>query len=151
VLSRDEDTEGFISYLHGLEPDLQAPFNSVNIPMVLPSFGGIVQFELCANSAEDAPRKAAAAVNQSLLRQQRWSFYSNAEDEQQKRAFRLLHDVRHAIANDHFELLYQPKHELRNGACLAAEALLRWTHEELGPVSPAEFIPLIEKTALIGP
>jgi GGDEF domain-containing protein len=151
VLSRDEDTEGFISYLHGLEPDLQAPFNSVNIPMVLPSFGGIVQFELCANSAEDAPRKAAAAVNQSLLRQQRWSFYSNAEDEQQKRAFRLLHDVRHAIANDHFELLYQPKHELCNGACLAAEALLRWTHEELGPVSPAEFIPLIEKTALIGP
>jgi len=151
VLSRDEDTEGFISYLHGLELELQAPFNSVNIPMSLPSFGGIVQFELCTNSAKDAPRKAAAAVNQSLLRQQRWSFYSNAEDEQQKRAFRLLHDVRHAIANDHFELVYQPKHELCNGACLAAEALLRWTHEELGPISPAEFIPLIEKTALIGP
>ena len=151
VLSRDEDTEGFIGYLHGLEPDLQAPFNSVNIPMVLPSFGGIVQFDLCSNSAKDAPRKAAAAVNQALLRQQRWSFYSNAEDEQQKRAFRLLHDVRRAIAEDHFELVYQPKHELSNGACLAAEALLRWTHEELGPISPAEFIPLIEKTALIGP
>ena len=151
ILSRDEDTEGFINYLHGLEPELQAPFSSMSIPMSLPSFGGIVQFELCASAAKDAPRKAAAAVNQALLRQQRWSFYSNAEDEQQKRAFRLLHDVRRAIANDHFELVYQPKHELGNGACLAAEALLRWTHEELGPISPAEFIPLIEKTALIGP
>jgi EAL domain-containing protein (putative c-di-GMP-specific phosphodiesterase class I)/GGDEF domain-containing protein len=151
ILSQDEDNDGFISYLHSLEPELQAPFNSLNIPMVLPSFGGIVQFNLCTNSAKDAPRKAAAAVNQSLVNQQRWSCYSNAEDEKQQRAFRLLNDVRHAIANNQFELFYQPKHELCNGACLAAEALLRWTHAELGPVSPAEFIPLIEKTALIGP
>ncbi|WP_373987053.1 EAL domain-containing protein [Duganella sp. BuS-21] len=151
ILSQDADNDGFISYLHGLEPQLLAPFNSLNIPMVLSSFGGIVQFELCAGSAKDAPRKAAAAVNQSLVNQQRWSSYSNAEDEKQQRAFRLLNDVRHAIANNQFELYYQPKHELCNGACLAAEALLRWTHAELGPVSPAEFIPLIEKTALIGP
>jgi EAL domain-containing protein (putative c-di-GMP-specific phosphodiesterase class I)/GGDEF domain-containing protein len=151
ILSRDEDTDGFIRYLHALEPELQAPLTSLNIPMALTSFGGIVVFDLCAGSAQDAPRKAAAAINQSALNQQRWSCYSNAEDEKQKRAFRLLNDVRHAIAHDHFELVYQPKHELNNGACLAAEALLRWNHAELGPVSPAEFIPLIEKTALIGP
>ncbi|MYM67355.1 EAL domain-containing protein [Pseudoduganella sp. FT55W] len=151
ILSMDEDTDGFISYLHSLEPELQAPLNSLNIPMVLPSFGGIVVFDLCPSSAKDAPRKAAAAVNQSLVHQQRWSCYSNTEDEQQKRAFRLLNDVRNAIAGGHFELVYQPKHELGSGACLSAEALLRWNHAELGPVSPAEFIPLIEKTALIGP
>jgi len=151
VLSRDEDVEGFVDYLHSLEPALQAPFNSLNIPMVLPRFGGIVEFDLCTNSAKDAPRKAAAAVNQSLVTQRRWSRYSNTEDEKQRRAFRLLNDVRHAIAHNQFELVYQPKHDLCTGACLAAEALLRWTHAELGPVSPAEFIPLIEKTALIGP
>jgi EAL domain-containing protein (putative c-di-GMP-specific phosphodiesterase class I)/GGDEF domain-containing protein len=151
ILSRDEDTQGFIDYLYSLEADLQAPLNSLNIPMSLTSFGGIVQFDLCPGSAKDAPRKAAAAINQALVNQQRWSCYSNAEDEKQKRAFRLLNDVRHAIANDQFELVYQPKHELTNGACLAAEALLRWHHAELGAVSPAEFIPLIEKTALIGP
>jgi EAL domain-containing protein (putative c-di-GMP-specific phosphodiesterase class I) len=151
ILSRDEDTDGFISYLHGLEAELQAPLNSLNIPMALTSFGGIVVFELCQASATDAPRKAAAAINQSLVNQQRWSSYSNAEDEKQKRAFRLLNDVRHAIANDHFELVYQPKHELSKGACLSAEALLRWNHAELGAVSPSEFIPLVEKTALIGP
>ncbi|WP_343732856.1 GGDEF and EAL domain-containing protein [Duganella sp.] len=151
ILSRDEDTGRFIDYLESLDQELQAPFNSLNIPMVLPSFGGIVVFDLCTNSAKDAPRKAASAINLSLVNQRRWSRYSNTEDEKQKRAFRLLNDVRHAIANSHFELVYQPKHELSNGACLAAEALLRWTHPELGPVSPAEFIPLIEKTALIGP
>jgi EAL domain-containing protein (putative c-di-GMP-specific phosphodiesterase class I) len=151
ILSRDEDTDGFTAYLHSVDEELEAPLNGLNIPMALASFGGIVVFDLCGNSAKDAPRKAAAAINQAMVRQQRWSHYSNAEDEQQKRAFRLLNDVRHAIAEDQFELFYQPKHELSNGACLAAEALLRWNHAELGPVSPAEFIPLIEKTALIGP
>ena len=34
---------------------------------------------------------------------------------------------------------------------MSAEALLRWQHPELGCISPAEFIPLIEKTALIRP
>ncbi|MYM84292.1 EAL domain-containing protein [Duganella sp. FT50W] len=151
VLSRDQDCAGFIAYLHGLDAELQAPLNRLSIPMALASFGGIVEFDLCPGAATDAPRKAAAAINQALVRQQRWSCYSNAEDEKQQRAFRLLNDVRHAIANDQFELVYQPKHDLRNGACLAAEALLRWNHATLGPVSPAEFIPLIEKTALIGP
>jgi EAL domain-containing protein (putative c-di-GMP-specific phosphodiesterase class I)/GGDEF domain-containing protein len=151
ILSRDEDTEGFSAYLCSLDQDLQAPLNGLNIPMSLSSFGGIVTFDLCPNSANDAPRKAAAAINQAMVNQQRWSYYSNTEDEQQQRAFRLLNDVRQAIAENQFELFYQPKHELNNGACLAAEALLRWNHAELGPVSPAEFIPLIEKTALIGP
>ena len=151
ILSRDEDAAGFISYLRGLEQELEAPLSGLDIPIALNSFGGIVEFGLCSNAAKDAPRKAAAAINHAMVNQQRWSLYSNTEDEKQKRAFRLLNDVRHSIAEGHFELYYQPKHELNHGACMAAEALLRWNHAELGPVSPAEFIPLVEKTALIGP
>jgi EAL domain-containing protein (putative c-di-GMP-specific phosphodiesterase class I)/GGDEF domain-containing protein len=151
ILSNDEDTQGFIDYLQELEAQLQAPLLNLNIPLNLPSFGGIVAFELCPSSARDAPRKAAAAVNQALIRQQRWSVYNNTEDERQQRAFRLLNDVRAGIEAGEFQLVYQPKHDLANGACLSAEALLRWHHNELGPISPAEFIPLVEKTALIGP
>ena len=151
ILSIDDDNQGFIASLHDLEVELQAPLHNRNVPLNLPSFGGIVEFGLCANSANDAPRKAAAAVNQALISQQRWSIYNNVEDERQKRAFRLLNDVGDGIAAGEFELLYQPKHDLVNGACLSAEALLRWHHAELGPISPAEFIPLVEKTALIGP
>jgi EAL domain-containing protein (putative c-di-GMP-specific phosphodiesterase class I)/GGDEF domain-containing protein len=151
ILSNDNDTAGFIDYLHALEPELQAPLRNLNIPLNLPSFGGIVVFDLCTNSATDAPRKAASAVNQALIQQQRWSVYSDVEDVRQQRAFRLLNDVQHGIVGEHFHLVYQPKHDLVNGACLSAEALLRWNHDELGAISPAEFIPLVEKTALIGP
>lgn len=151
ILSGDTDKRTFIDYVYSIEPALQAPLHDRKVPLNFSSFGGIVEFDLCPGSATDAPRKAAAAVNQALIQQQRWSVYNNAEDERQKRAFRLLNDVADGIASGQFQLLYQPKHDLADGACLSAEALLRWHHAELGPVSPAEFIPLVEKTALIGP
>jgi EAL domain-containing protein (putative c-di-GMP-specific phosphodiesterase class I)/GGDEF domain-containing protein len=151
ILSNDTDTQGFIDYLYELEAALQAPLHNSSIPLNLPSFGGIVVFDLCSKSYEDAPRKAVAAVNQALLNQQRWNVYSDEEDARHQRAFRLLNEVPAAIRDGDFQLVYQPKHDVASGACVSAEALLRWHHAELGAVSPAEFIPLIEKTALIGP
>lgn len=48
-------------------------------------------------------------------------------------------------------LVYQPKIDIRAGKVMGVEALLRWRHPELGPVSPAEFIPLAERTRAILP
>ena len=151
ILSQDAATADFIAFVHGREAELAAPVCNANVPVNLPSFGGIVEFRLCTDAAKDAPRKAASAVNRALIGQQRWSDYNADHDVSHQRAFRLLNDVRAAIEDNHFELVYQPKHDLRTGVCASAEALLRWTHPEFGFVSPAEFIPLIEKTSLIGP
>jgi EAL domain-containing protein (putative c-di-GMP-specific phosphodiesterase class I)/GGDEF domain-containing protein len=151
ILSKDGDNQAFLQYLYSMEQELQAPLHNLNVPLSLSTFCGIVEFDLCPGAAQDAPRKAASAVNQALIGQRRWNVYSNAEDEHQKRAFRLLNDVGAGIAGGQFQLLYQPKHDLVNDTCLSAEALLRWHHPELGPISPAEFIPLVERTALIGP
>ncbi len=48
-------------------------------------------------------------------------------------------------------LVYQPKIDIRAGKVMGVEALLRWRHPELGAVSPAEFIPLAERTRTILP
>ena len=151
LLSTDSGTAGFIEFVHGQDAALQEPLLGLNLPLNLVSFGGIVQFKLCPQSSTDAPRKATAAVNQALLSRQRWSAYDPDSDASQQRAFRLLNSVHQGLADNAFHLVYQPKHDVRSGACRSAEALLRWQHPELGFVSPAEFIPLIEKTALIGP
>ena len=52
-------------------------------------------------------------------------------------------------AGDGFHLAFQPKIDLETGRTLGLEALVRWNHPELGPLSPAEFIPIAEDSGLI--
>ncbi|MBO0661106.1 EAL domain-containing protein [Jiella sp. MQZ9-1] len=59
-------------------------------------------------------------------------------------------DLRVAIARGEFHLVYQPVHSLKHDDRLIGyEALLRWQHPVLGPISPAQFIPLAEETGQI--
>ncbi len=57
-------------------------------------------------------------------------------------------DLRQGLLHDAFTLHYQPQVGAGNQV-IGAEALLRWTHPQRGPVSPAEFIPVAEQSGLI--
>jgi diguanylate cyclase (GGDEF)-like protein len=61
----------------------------------------------------------------------------------------LVHDLRHAISNDEFDVHYQVQTSITTGSICGYEALLRWTHRERGPISPGRFIPLAESNGLI--
>jgi diguanylate cyclase (GGDEF)-like protein len=58
-------------------------------------------------------------------------------------------DVRDALSNDEFFLVYQPTFDLRDMSPTGVEALLRWNHPTRGVVQPNDFIPLLEETGLI--
>ncbi len=60
-------------------------------------------------------------------------------------------ELRQAMARNQLQLYYQPQIDLVSGHLVGVECLLRWYHPELGPVSPAEFIPIAEATGLILP
>jgi diguanylate cyclase (GGDEF)-like protein len=77
------------------------------------------------------------------------SFYVADHDANTPRRLTLAHDLRHAIDEGQFHLVYQPKARLDDGVVVGVEALARWIHPVLGPISPDEFIPLAEKTGIM--
>lgn len=61
----------------------------------------------------------------------------------------LARDLRHAIEEQELHAVYQPQVCIRSGKVVGFEALLRWTHRERGPISPAMFIPVAENSGII--
>ncbi len=74
----------------------------------------------------------------------------NAEmDRETQERTLMIYDLRHAVENGEFELVYQLQNDLNSLQPVGFEALLRWNHHQRGPVSPAQFIPIAEETGLI--
>ncbi|WAJ37611.1 sensor domain-containing phosphodiesterase [Pseudomonas sp. GOM7] len=100
---------------------------------------------------EDWLRLLISSADHARENGKRWSLYEPLQDAAQQRALLLLTSLSMATGHGQLHLEYQPKAELAGGQVTGVEALLRWVHPTLGPISPAEFIPLAEKTALMGP
>lgn len=76
--------------------------------------------------------------------------YSHSHDGELDRPS-LLAALREALASSSLDLAYQPKVALDTGKVVGVEALLRWTHPVLGPISPERFVPEAESSGLIRP
>lgn len=80
-----------------------------------------------------------------------FAFYFDGLSIDTKRVLLLDTELRKAIENQDFELFYQPKICTKTEQVVGVEALVRWTNDKLGFVSPGEFIPYAEETGLIIP
>lgn len=78
-------------------------------------------------------------------------FFTREMQERSDRTLLLENALRRALELDQLQLYFQPQVSLGNDAIIGAEALLRWFHPVLGPVSPADFIPVAEDSGLILP
>ena len=58
-------------------------------------------------------------------------------------------EAREALRGDQFSLALQPQIDMHSGKLMGFEALLRWYHPKKGPISPADFIPLLENTSFM--
>jgi diguanylate cyclase (GGDEF)-like protein/PAS domain S-box-containing protein len=93
-------------------------------------------------NAESALKKAKLGGNRYLCYAQKMTVSVASR-------LNLENRLRHALERNEFELFYQPKVSLANGALTGAEALLRWNDPQTGLVGPNQFIPILEETGLI--
>ena len=78
-----------------------------------------------------------------------YRFHQARHDADLRQRMRLDHAMRQALASQRFRLHYQPQIDLRSGAIVGAEALIRWRDPELGEVQPGAFIPVAEESGFI--
>ena len=136
------------TFARGLIEELSKPFDAVGVLTQVRPVAGLAEFELSQGAAE-ALRMATSALMQARARGERLRWRDDAVDAAHRRAYALMQAVPGGLARGEFRLVYQPKYDLREGGFTGVEALARWRHATLGDVSPGEFIPLIERTALI--
>ena len=111
---------------------------------------GVAVFPDDATDQDDLMRRADAAMYEAKSAGRDVARFYSTETDQRLQARQILEaQLRQALANGEFSLHYQPRLCARTRRMLGAEALLRWNNPLLGPISPAEFIPLAEETGLI--
>lgn len=103
-----------------------------------------------ASDPEDLLRKADLALyNAKETGKGRWRGFDRNLEVRVQRRHELDEAMRQALGGGEMALHYQPLVSLQDGQVVGCEALLRWTRPGLGPVSPAELIPIAEGTGFI--
>jgi diguanylate cyclase (GGDEF)-like protein/PAS domain S-box-containing protein len=78
----------------------------------------------------------------------KFHMFDSAQDAEAKSRSQMQELIAQGIANNEFVLHYQPKVNMRTGAVMGAEALIRWQHPEKGLLPPGAFLPAIERHPL---
>ena len=131
---------------------LKEPVNIRNRSMfIMPSMGVAIypkdadSYDDLLKNADSAMYAAKKSADSDLI------FYSREFNKNASRRLKLEYELRKAIENQKLEIYYQPQYSCITEKLIGVEALLRWHHNELGTISPGEFIPIAEETGLIVP
>lgn len=136
-------------YVRLLAKMLHAVRHSAKAQYVTTTVIGVAPFTPGKVLPRDVMRMAQSAAQDARSSESGVSVYSRLQDMEHRRRFALQNDFGKALqAGGQLSLVYQPRIDLLSGACVGAEALLRWQHPDLGHVSPAEFIPVVEQTVM---
>lgn len=143
---------------HAIDPDgairstaavVQATFELDGVPIDQTCRLGAAVFPDHATTA-DALLRAAGVACTAAHETGAWTLIYHPALEPDPRNLTLLGDLRESIQTSTLGYMIQPKIELTSGRIVGGEVLVRWDHPRYGKLSPADFIPLAERTRVIG-
>ncbi len=131
---------------------LKSPFDLASRPVYLTIGIGIATYPEHGTDAETLLKNADAALSQSQQSgKHSYQYYDSTLASQAHKLLTIDNQLHSALAQDEFELYYQPIVNVLTGKIAKMEALLRWKNPQLGFVAPYIFIPLAEKNGSIIP
>ncbi|MBK6385827.1 MAG: EAL domain-containing protein [Rhodoferax sp.] len=150
VLSELSGAERLERILQKILGALSAAFQLGDEQVFISASIGITMYPADATEVESLFKNADQALYVAKgAGRNRFSFFTSALQEAAQTRVRLANDLRAALAEQQFRVVYQPIIDLGTGDIRKAEALIRWQHPTRGLISPTEFIPIAESSGLI--
>ena len=135
-----------------IQEEMSRFFLIENLDIFISTSIGISLYPDNGSDAETLVRNADAAMYFAKESgKNNYQFFTNDLHRNISNKLMLEREMHRALEEGHFHLHYQPQINMKTGQIIGVEALIRWNHPKIGPISPAEFIPLAEETGLIIP
>lgn len=148
-IAQQADVQKVVQKIQTLLP---SPVTIEEHEILITSSMGISLYPSDGDDPDTLLKNADTAMYQAKqLGRNRYQYYSADMGVQATERINLENALRRALDRDEFQLHYQPLFDIPSGRIIGMEALLRWTHPELGNITPATFIPLAEDSGLIMP
>ncbi|PQO99078.1 GGDEF domain-containing protein [Pseudomonas frederiksbergensis] len=129
---------------------LKEPFQIDGHSLFINASVGISLFPSDALSAEQLLRNADSALFKAKSAgRDGYALYTEELTAHAQQRVEIAFELRRALEQQELRVYYQPVHDLKTSRLIGVEALVRWEHPQRGLVSPAEFIPIAERTGLI--
>ena len=151
IVRNFKDSEALSTIASLILETLSAPLTFSENQLVLSASVGIAMAPEHGLESEAIIRRANIALSAAKLSgRNRYRLYDDSLADDADRKLRLEADLRDALENsDQLFMAYQPQIDTSTGRISGVEALVRWSHPELGAISPALFAPLAEGSGLI--
>ncbi len=151
VLAGLPDEASAIRIAERILEELEQPLTVEGLQLDVSASVGIAFCPAHSNDVEALLRRADVAMYAAKESGGGCEVYEPALDRNSAARVTLVGQVRAALDGNEFELWYQPKLRLSDMKVAGVEALVRWMHPQRGLVQPDEFVPLVERTALLRP
>jgi diguanylate cyclase (GGDEF)-like protein len=143
------DLDDAMKLAEAIHAEFDSPFTADAVSLVLGASLGVALYPEHASSADLLLQRTDAATYMARLEGSGIEVYAADADPYAPRRLALAAELREALERDEVDVFVQPKVSLVDGVVVGAEALVRWTHPRLGPLSPDQFIPAAEHTGVI--
>ncbi len=150
LLNNMQDEESISYIVDTLLNEISSPFAFAGSNISTSCSIGVAVYPTDGNDFEKLFGRARKAMSQAKEDGRNTArFFTEKLNNDSLHYLSIAYGLREALAHQQFELHYQPQINLKTGAVVGAEALIRWRHPQNGMQPPGQFIAIAEQTGLI--